>query len=289
MSATTESRSLQLIVTDESLLQAVSFNYEELKDALAERLDQYNSLVVTEEAINAAKQDRAGLNKLESALKGKQQEIERRLLGDFSLKLRELRSMVVSASKSIDDQVKYFERQVRDQKKDDIRAIYDDHIGDLAGMLPFERLFDTAWVNKTSGMLKIEKELTGKIETVRKDLEVIDQLRVAENIAVAVKDYYLRTMDLSGALSEKTRLEKAAAILLERQKRQEEEQRVEIDAKQPRQIVREVVQEPPKVASEPQVPPVRQIDFRVWVTREQKDKLVVFLDENGIQYGKVAN
>lgn len=293
------SNSLQLIVTNEAILQEVTFNYDQLKSSLAERLSKYRDTVVTEDAINAAKQDRANLNKLESALKDKQQEIERRLLGDFGVKLRELRSMVTEASKSIDAQVKYFEQQVKDQKKSEIKAIYDDHIGDLTELLPFDRLFDVTWLNKTAAMKKVEAELIGKIETARNDLAVIDQLQVAENIAVAVKDHFLRTLNLSSALTEKARLEKAASDMLERKKRQEELRRQEEEYRKHEEEAykaavsmatpSDAVVSHPEPIPTPETPPLQQIDFRVWVTPEQKQGLVDYIKSNGIRYGKVTD
>ena len=46
----------------------IGFNFEELKAELAERLDHYNGLVVTEDGIKEAKADRAKLNKLRKSV-----------------------------------------------------------------------------------------------------------------------------------------------------------------------------------------------------------------------------
>ena len=48
----------------ESLPKTIDFNFEELKTQLAESLELYAGLVVTEDGIKAAKEDRARLNKL---------------------------------------------------------------------------------------------------------------------------------------------------------------------------------------------------------------------------------
>ena len=48
----------------ETLPKTIDFNFEELKGQLAESLALYTGLVVTEDGIKGAKEDRAKLNKL---------------------------------------------------------------------------------------------------------------------------------------------------------------------------------------------------------------------------------
>ena len=52
----------------ETLPKTIDFNFEELKGQLAESLALYTGLVVTEDGIKGAKEDRAKLNKLREAL-----------------------------------------------------------------------------------------------------------------------------------------------------------------------------------------------------------------------------
>jgi hypothetical protein len=214
---------LEVVITDEALLKEVTFNYEQLKTGLSARLKKYKELVVTEEAIDAAKADRAGLNKLEAALKDKQKEIQQRLLGGFDTKLKELRGMVSDASGSIDVQVKAFEQEEKDEKKTRVRELYDARIGELKDVLLFSKLFDERYLNKGFTLKAAGDDLAGKIDTARKDLSVIDQLKVDAEIVTAVKDHYLQTLDLSGALAEKARLEEQKAKLAKLKAAQEAE------------------------------------------------------------------
>ena len=52
----------------EALPKTIDFNFEELKTQLASSLELYTGLVVTEDGIKSAKEDRAKLNKLREAL-----------------------------------------------------------------------------------------------------------------------------------------------------------------------------------------------------------------------------
>lgn len=200
---------LQLVVKDETLLTEISFNYDELKTSLNSRLQKYKGLVVTEEAIADAKNDRAGLNKLEKVLADKGKAIQAKILSGFDTKLKELRGMITSTSNSIDVQVKKFEQAEKDKKKALIELYYDTVIGDLKEILPFGRLFKVQWLNLGSRMPMIEGEISQAIDMVKKDLSVIETLK--SEYALQIKDVYLSTLDLSTALSEKARLEKRAA------------------------------------------------------------------------------
>lgn len=273
---------LELRVTDESLLKEITFNYDELKNGLSDKLQKYNELVVTEDAITSAKQDRANLNKLELALAGKGSEIQQRLLGGFDVKLKELRSMVKSTSNKIDVQVKGWEQKVKDAKKEKIKEIYQSFIGDLSTLVSFESIFNDKMLNVTATIPKITAEIQGKIETIRKDIAVIDTLNVDQEIQISVKDYYLKTFDLSGALVEKTRLEQRKADLLARQNAQAS--KVESAPELP--IITPVVEG--RITEEVMnAPEIKQIDFRVWVTEEQSKILQGFLINNKIRYGKI--
>jgi hypothetical protein len=198
-------KELQLIVTDEALLKEVTFNYEQLKASLTRRLKKYNELVVTEDAIKDAKEDRAELNSMEKVLAGKSKEIITKVLGGFDVNIKELRGMIKDASNIIDVQVKSFEQAVKDKKRKDIEQIYAENIGELKDLLSLNNFFQDTWLNVTVSMKKVTEELTAFIAKVRQDLIVIDTLN--SEYALQIKDKYLQGFSLSAALAEKARLE----------------------------------------------------------------------------------
>ncbi len=58
-----------ILKTDLNLLpKSIDFNFEEIKTELTGKLEYYNTLVVTEDAIKDAKKDKASLNSLKSAI-----------------------------------------------------------------------------------------------------------------------------------------------------------------------------------------------------------------------------
>ena len=60
--------SLQLVISPLQKMEAIKFNYEELKEGLINGLAKYDNIVYTEDTIKQAKEDRAKLNNLAKSL-----------------------------------------------------------------------------------------------------------------------------------------------------------------------------------------------------------------------------
>ena len=100
----------------ETLPKTIDFNFEELKGQLAESLALYTGLVVTEDGIKGAKEDRAKLNKLREALENKRKEVKRECMApytDFEAKVKELVGLIDQPIAAIDAQLKEYEEKRR--------------------------------------------------------------------------------------------------------------------------------------------------------------------------------
>ena len=98
------------------------------------RLEKYNNLVVTEDAIRDAKTDRAALNKLRTAFDEKRKEVKKACLKpyeDFEKKTKELLEIVDQPILAIDTQVKAFEDAEIQNKRTAIERFYSDNVGDF--------------------------------------------------------------------------------------------------------------------------------------------------------------
>ena len=99
----------------ETLPKTIDFNFEELKGQLAESLALYTGLVVTEDGIKGAKEDRAKLNKLREALENKRKEVKRECMApytDFEAKVKELVGLIDQPIAAIDAQLKEYEEKI---------------------------------------------------------------------------------------------------------------------------------------------------------------------------------
>lgn len=194
--------------TDDQFVKTIDFNFDELKQEITSALAKYQGLVYSDDSIKDAKSDRAHLNKFKEALEAKRKGIKKQCLAPyeaFEKKIKELTALVEEPILAIDGQVKGYEQAKKDEKKAEIAEHYEAHIGDLAPLLPLERIFSDKWLNATVKINAVQEEIDALITRTTADLQTISDLK--SEFEVQIKDVYLRTLDLSSALSEKTRQE----------------------------------------------------------------------------------
>lgn len=206
----------------------IEFNYDDIKKYLTERLETYQGLVYTEETISDAKGDRANLNKLKKAIDDKRKDIKKECLkpyDEFELKIKDLLALIDKPVNEIDEQIKGYESALKEDKFIKIIEIYNKYIGDLKDILPLAKIQDDKWLNLTVKIKDIEVAIKEIINKVTTDLQVINEFDT--EFKFEIKNKYLDTLDLSKALSEKTKLEERKKNLDEL-KRKEDEQKDEI-------------------------------------------------------------
>lgn len=153
---------MELKVEEIKALAPIQFNYEDIKKWVTEKAKEYKSVVYTEETITAAKTDRATLNKVAKAINDEKIRIKKEVLKpfeDFENKCKELQGIITDASSSIDTQVKAFEEKEQNEKREQIKAIFDAYIGNYKDLIIFDSIFNSRWLNKTYTMKKIEEEI----------------------------------------------------------------------------------------------------------------------------------
>ena len=178
-----------------------------MEAAVRAKIAGYENVVYTEENIKAAKNDRAELNKLIKAIEERRKQVKNIInepYAVFEAELKEITALINEPVALIDQQVKAFEEKQKEEKKAAIKATYDENIGDLAEVLPFEKIFDSRYLNQTYKLATAQKEIVDKIDTVKTDLETIDSLD--SKYKLNAKDVYIKTLDLSKALAENKRL-----------------------------------------------------------------------------------
>lgn len=198
----------------ERLPKTIDFNFEELRGQLASSLELYTGLVVTEDGIKAAKEDRAKLNKLREALEAKRKEVKKECMApytDFESKVKELVGLIDKPIAAIDGQLKAYEERRRSDKRAAILEIYEETIGELRPLLPFDKLWRDEWYNTSMTMKKIREAIVSAEDKAKSDLEVLST--VESEFAEAVKLKYLEHLDLNAALSERARLREQAENL----------------------------------------------------------------------------
>ena len=282
---------MQLKVNEVKLPAPITFNYEELKQELLLKAETYASLVYTEDQIQAAKKDRADLNRLKKALNDERMKREREYMqpfSEFKTQINEIISIIDKPCIVIDKQVKAFEEQKKAEKLKAIEEYW--HSVLAADKVPeaisFKLILDSRWLNASVSMKSIQDIIDGKLEQIAKDLAVIDSL---PSYSFEARECYHCTLDLARAVSEAHRLqeraEKKAAWEAEQQKRKEEAEKVAA-ASPATTFENEPATEVVKtVTSVEKQEPCRQwIGFQAFLSVDEAKALGAWLKENGIRY-----
>lgn len=280
--------SLKLVISPLKKMEAIKFNYEELKGGLQESLKKYQNLVYTSQNIKEAKDDRATLNALKKSLNDEKIKIKKEFevpYKDFEDKIKELIELVDKPASEIDKQVKIFEEAEKVKKRESIENIYAENIGSYADLIPLQQIYDSRWENKTYKETDIKKEIQDIVKKADSNIKVIAELK--SEFEFQIKDTYFRTLDLGQALVEKQRLEKQKELLTTIKQQQVEVKVDSINNIDSVDSVRYAVgidnsNEESTSVEEKMI----SVAFRVECTESQLKALGEFMKANGIKYGR---
>ncbi len=211
--------------TEDGFLRVIKWNKEELEAAVRQKIASYKNVVYTEDNMKQAKEDRAELNSLIKAIEERRKMVKKIVNEPYDIfekELKDVSSIIQKTVATIDGQVKAFENQQKEDKRKSIQEAYDEVIGDLAQVLPFEKVFDNRYLNQTYKLATAQADIKAKVEKVRTDLETIDSLE--SKYKLNAKDVYIKTLDLSKALAENKRLSDLEEKLEAEKRRKAEEE-----------------------------------------------------------------
>lgn len=197
---------MELRVNEVKLPEAISFNYEELKTAIAEKANEYAVAVYSEDQIKNAKADRADLNKLKKALNDERIRREKEYIqpfNDFKNKVNELISIIDTPVKLIDGQIKNYEEKQKEEKLQEIKELYKNTAH--PDWLDFEKVFDgnEKWLNASVKIGTIEKEICDFIDKVEDGMQTLSQL---PEYSFEAMETYKKTLALNLAISKANEL-----------------------------------------------------------------------------------
>lgn len=269
-------------------LPPIRWNYEAVKQWVEDGLANYKGIVYTADTITQAKKDRANLNKLVEAIDAKRKEMKAHYLQPyeaFEAQAKELVAMVKTVNAEIDAQVKAFEAFKKEEKLAKIKGLYEAMIGDLAALVPYERLHNPKWLNVTCSDTTITEELGGKIDRISAGLKSIDTLGLDDDLAGRVKSCFLRSYDLATALAEKDRIlrERAELERLKAAQAAANAEKIPAEENTPRQKEIPAQSHPAAEATERMV----DITFRIVVPESKLRRLGEFMKANGIRPQRV--
>lgn len=287
--------------------QAITTNYADVKAWVDGVAEQYRSIVVTEDGVQAAKQDRANLRKLQANIDQVRKECRAAALAvsaETEANCKELVATLETAVQNLDTQAKAFEARRKEEKKNRLSAYFDQAVCDMAEWLTFDDCFNPKWLNATCPESTAQMDINAAIDRCRADLNAIRALH--SEFETTLLDEYTRTRNISTVLVKNETLGRMKAAEEDRKRKEAEaaakyeEQKAACAAVRMASAGDAVIEEHSEVGqviatvereafersvSEPE--PTYTVDFRVFGTAAQLDELRVYMRTKGIRFGRV--
>lgn len=165
--------------TEDGFLQRIDWNKAELEENVRSIVAAYQGLVYTEDTVSDAKNDRAALRKLLNEIEDRRKLVKKKCMEPYEVfesDLKDVTALIKEQISIIDGQVKEYENSVKEEKKARLQDVYAEAIGELAEVLPFERVFEAQYLNVSFKESKAATEIQEKVQRVKSDLAAIDAL-----------------------------------------------------------------------------------------------------------------
>ena len=259
-------------------------NYEPLKAWALEQTEVYRSMIVDEAAIPEAKADVASLRKLAKAASDYRIKIKKEHEAKIATvinQLTEFSAIFTDAAARIDGQIKAFDESRKQEKREACEQVYREEIGDLGDLIPFGKLFNQSWLNKSTSLKTVRDDIQTTVYNAREALEKIRGFGSAHESEIIAA--YLDRLNVLDALAAKERLEKVDAAMEARRAAEEAARKAAEEVVEPEPP--ELPDLPEELPDTPDEPVPMSFAFSVTdATPAQFDALVAFLEAGGYKY-----
>lgn len=257
---------------------SIEANFDALEKRVRKTVELYEGAtydLTKADKIKEAKNDRSYLNGLKSEIEERRKAVKREYnkpLAAFEKRCKEITSIIDGASDGIKAQLDEAEERRRAGARAALEAHYREFAELLAPVVPYERLHDDKWLNKSFGEVKAKKALEEKVSAVARDWDTLKAQRDSmAHYEVAERELF-RTLDLGSALN--------AARAADEEDARIAAMREAVESKPaPRPAPRR--QAEPAVAARPELSYAWTVEITS-ATRSQIEQLAAALRERGI-------
>lgn len=262
---TLQESQLELVVSEKTIGSLVT-NAKAIKTLVEKQIELYDISNYSTDDIAKCKQDKALLNKAAKALNDKRISLEKEWntpFEEFKSTVKETVDLIKSAATKIDSIIKQDEERSKNEKLAEIRKI-----AESAGLnkleIKLEKVMNPKWLNKSTSIKSIEKEMAEKVKTINESIETLGSY---SDVATAVIARYKENLDLNEAIK----------FACELQKLNNEKKAAEVESKQeaPQANEPETAPESAPVENKPVEQPAPE-------TTSQDDAIDAFNDALGL-------
>lgn len=214
----------------------ILYDFAGAKEYLNRRMKEYQGVIFTEDSKKEAKSTVADLRKEKKAFSDRIKEVKEEYMKPFNVfagQAMELVEMYDQPINFINGQITAFEQKRIEEKKEQIKQLYEECIDDMQQVLPLTKIYNLKWENATANPTQIRRELMERKESVKQALDAIHQMNTdVEDKAVK---RYLDSFDLTETILYINQHEQQKREILAREQeriRREEEERIRREERQ---------------------------------------------------------
>lgn len=261
-------------------------NYDQLRVTVEAYVNKFNNMVVTETTEKDAKNIRAELRKVSTALDDRRKEIKKdfnRPYDDFAEKVNVLRSNLDQAIIPIDRGLKELEEQQRQARLAGVQELIEEMAPNY-GVEPTEIEVDPTWLNKTISKKKIVDGIAGTMVSIKKAKD-----KLATDILTITKYAEVQKVDPSGwvdQLKQGQDVDYLMAAIDAQVKRKAEKQR-QLEAKAAEEQTHQEIRGAEVIDTDTGEVISHKVALMITTTIPKMELLKNFMDSNHIQYERV--
>ena len=185
----------------------IASNMDALEAHVKKVVDDYEGAtydLTSAQAIKEAKHDRSYLNGIKKEIDERRKAVKREYnkpLDAFERRCKQITAIIDESTDAIKAQLDEAEQTRKDALYSRLQQHYEEFAGLLAPVVPYERLHEPQWLNKTFGEIKAQQALEAKVSDVARDWETLKaQQEAMPHYADAEREFF-RTLDLGAALN----------------------------------------------------------------------------------------
>ena len=185
----------------------IASNFDALEAHVRKVVSEYDGAVydlTSAQAVKEAKHDRSYLNGIKKEIEERRKAVKREYskpLDAFERRCKRITAIIDESSDAIKAQLDEAEQARKDALYSRLQQHYEEFAGLLVPVVPYERLHEAQWLNKTFGEIKAQQALEAKVSDVARDWETLKaQQEAMPHYADAEREFF-RTLDLGAALN----------------------------------------------------------------------------------------
>lgn len=199
----TEATTLEVTYTEATIASNMDALEAHVKKVVADYEGATYDLT-SAQAIKEAKHDRSYLNGIKKEIDERRKAVKREYnkpLDAFERRCKQITAIIDESTDAIKAQLDEAEQTRKDALYSRLQQRYEEFAGLLAPVVPYERLHEPQWLNKTFGEIKAQQALEAKVSDVARDWETLKaQQEAMPHYADAEREFF-RTLDLGAALN----------------------------------------------------------------------------------------